>query len=111
MSCYGALQESATYLAYRAQKERAEFEHDATLEAIFFLVSRDEAAHAGFYRSMIEIDMDEDRVGTLADLAHVIALFQNARRRPAAEISRKPSPWRRRHQSARVPDAGGVSIT
>jgi len=76
MSCYGALQESATYLAYRAQKDRAEAEHDPTLEAIFFLVSRDEAAHAGFYRSMIEIDMAEDRAGTLADLAYVIANFR-----------------------------------
>jgi len=76
MSCYGALQESATYIAYRAQKDRAELEHDATLAAIFFLVSRDEAAHAGFYRAMIEIEMAEDRVGTLADLAHVIANFK-----------------------------------
>jgi acyl-[acyl-carrier protein] desaturase len=76
MTCYGALQESATYLAYRAQKDRAELEQDAPLEAIFFLVSRDEAAHAGFYRAMIEIEMDEDRRGTLADLAHVIANFK-----------------------------------
>lgn len=76
MSCYGALQESATYLAYRAQKERAELENDPTLEAIFFLVSRDEAAHAGFYRAMIEIELAEDRVGTLADLAYVIEHFK-----------------------------------
>jgi acyl-[acyl-carrier-protein] desaturase len=76
MSCYGALQESATYLAYRAQKDRAQREKDAPLEAIFFLVSRDEAAHAGFYRAMIEIEMAEDRVGTLADLANVIANFR-----------------------------------
>jgi acyl-[acyl-carrier-protein] desaturase len=76
MSCYGALQESVTYLAYRAQKDRAEVEKDPTLEAIFFLVSRDEAAHAGFYRAMIEIDMAEDRVGTLSDLAYVISNFK-----------------------------------
>ena len=76
MSCYGALQESATYLAYRAQKDRAELECDATLAAIFFLVSRDEAAHAGFYREMIAIEMAEDRAGTLADLAHVLANFR-----------------------------------
>jgi acyl-[acyl-carrier-protein] desaturase len=76
MSCYGALQESATYLAYRAQKDRAELEQDPTLAAIFFLVSRDEAAHAGFYRAMIEIEMSEDRVGTLADLAFVLANFK-----------------------------------
>lgn len=76
MTCYGALQESATYLAYRAQKDRADVEKDQTLAAIFFLVSRDEAAHAGFYRAMIEIEMAEDRRGTLADLAHVIANFK-----------------------------------
>src|SRR5271156_1279729 len=76
MSCYGALQESVTYLAYRAQKDSAELDQDATLAAIFFLVSRDEAAHAGFYRAMIEIEMAEDRVGTLADLAFVLANFK-----------------------------------
>jgi len=76
MSCYGALQESATYLAYRAQKDRAQLENDATLEAIFFFLSRDEAAHAGFYREMIQIEMDDDRAGTLADVAYVIANFK-----------------------------------
>jgi acyl-[acyl-carrier-protein] desaturase len=76
MSCYGALQEAATYLAYRAQKDRAELEDDKPLAAIFFLLSRDEAAHAGFYREMIEIEMAEDRAGTLRDLAYVIANFK-----------------------------------
>jgi acyl-[acyl-carrier-protein] desaturase len=76
MSCYGALQEAATYLAYRAQKDRAELEDDKTLAAIFFLLSRDEAAHAGFYREMIAIEMEEDRAGTLRDLAFVIANFK-----------------------------------
>jgi acyl-[acyl-carrier-protein] desaturase len=76
MSCYGALQESATYLAYRAQKDRAEVEHDETLAAIFFFLSRDEAAHAGFYREVVALELEEDRGGTLADLAHVIANFK-----------------------------------
>jgi acyl-[acyl-carrier-protein] desaturase len=76
MSCYGALQEAATYLAYRAQKERAELEDDKPLAAIFFLLSRDEAAHAGFYRELIEIEMAEDRAGTLRDLAYVIENFK-----------------------------------
>ena len=84
-----ALQESATYLAYRAQKDRAEVEKDATLEAIFFLVSRDEAAHAGFYRAMIEIEMAEDRVGTGGPRARDREL-QDARRRPDSELSREP---------------------
>ncbi len=76
MACYGALQEVATYLAYRARKDAAHSEGDAVLEAIFFHVGRDEAAHAGFYRRMIELEMSEDRSGTLADLAHVISHFK-----------------------------------
>ncbi len=76
MMCYGAIQEAATYLAYKAQRERAGSEGDVVLEAIFGFISRDEAAHAGFYRSGIEIELAEDRPGTIADLAHVISHFK-----------------------------------
>ena len=43
------------------------------LEAIFAYVSRDEAAHADFYRSVIEMEMSEDRPSTLADFAYVLS--------------------------------------
>jgi acyl-[acyl-carrier-protein] desaturase len=76
MACYGALQEAATFLAYKAQKDKATSEGDKVLEAIFFLLSRDEAAHAGFYRAAVELELDEDRGGTLADLAYVITNFK-----------------------------------
>ncbi len=76
MACYGALQESATYLAYKAQKELARNEGDEVLESIFSFISRDEAAHAGFYRALIQLELDEDRPGALADLALVIAHFK-----------------------------------
>jgi len=76
MVCYGALQEAATYTAYKAQKDLAILEGDKVLEAIFTLVSRDEAAHAGFYRAMARIELDEDRPGTIADLALVVASFK-----------------------------------
>jgi acyl-[acyl-carrier-protein] desaturase len=76
MACYGALQEAATFLAYKAQKDKAVSEGDKVLEAIFFLLSRDEAAHAGFYRAVVELELDEDRQGTLDDLAYVIANFK-----------------------------------
>ena len=36
-------------------------EGDKVLEAIFALVSRDEAAHAGFYRAMARIELEADR--------------------------------------------------
>src|SRR5713101_6656403 len=39
MACYGALQEAATFLAYKAQKDRAVNEGDKVLEAVFFFLS------------------------------------------------------------------------
>jgi len=76
MACYGALQESATFLAYKAQKDLARADGDEVLEAIFSYISRDEAAHAGYYRTVIQLELDDDRTGTLADLARVIAEFK-----------------------------------
>jgi acyl-[acyl-carrier-protein] desaturase len=76
MACYGALQEAATYLAYKAQKDQAIDEGDKVLAAIFTHVSRDEAAHAGFYRAVVELELAEDRKETLADLAYVVSRFK-----------------------------------
>jgi len=76
MACYGALQEGATYVAYRVQRESARCAGDKVLEAIFHLVGRDEAAHGGFYRAVIQLELSRDRVGTLADLADVFATFK-----------------------------------
>lgn len=76
MACYGALQEGATYVAYRVQREKARSTGDKVLEAIFHFVGRDEAAHAGFYRAMIELEMAEDREGTVTDLSDVLSGFK-----------------------------------
>jgi acyl-[acyl-carrier-protein] desaturase len=76
MGCYGALQESATYIAYKAQKEKAELDGDLVLKAIFANVAGDEAAHAGFYRKIVEIELDADRDATIRDFAHVLANFK-----------------------------------
>ena len=76
MSCYGALQEAATYSAYKAQKDRALASGDQVAAAIFHHVGSDEAAHAAFYRSLTKLDLEEDRQGTIADLIHVLANFK-----------------------------------
>jgi acyl-[acyl-carrier-protein] desaturase len=76
MSCYGALQEGVTYLAYKAQKERARLADDPVLTAIFHFVGRDEAAHGGFYRAVTGLELLQDRAGTIADLAFVVADFE-----------------------------------
>jgi acyl-[acyl-carrier-protein] desaturase len=76
MACYGALQEGATYVAYKVQKDKARCDSDEVLEAIFHFVGRDEAAHAGFYRAMIELELSHDRMGTLDDMAYVPSTFK-----------------------------------
>jgi acyl-[acyl-carrier-protein] desaturase len=76
MACYGALQEGATYAAYRHQRDNARSAGDSVLEAIFQLVGRDEAAHGGFYRAIVELELLQDRAGTVTDLAHVLATFK-----------------------------------
>lgn len=76
MACYGAIQEGATFLAYKTQRELARQSGDPVLEAIFFYLGRDEAAHAGFYRAVLELELSLDRPGTVNDLAYVIANFK-----------------------------------
>jgi acyl-[acyl-carrier-protein] desaturase len=46
------------------------------LEAIFLYVGRDEAAHAGFYREMLQLELVHTREETIADPAHVFANFK-----------------------------------
>jgi acyl-[acyl-carrier-protein] desaturase len=76
MACYAALQEGATYIAYRLQKDKAQTAGDTVLEAMFHLVGRDEAAHGGFYRAIIELELAQDRQPTIADLAEVLSNFK-----------------------------------
>lgn len=75
MNCYGALQESATYLIYAQQRDKAKRNGNEVLENIYFLVCRDEAAHRGFYKKILEFEFEEDRDGALTDLAHVVFNF------------------------------------
>jgi acyl-[acyl-carrier-protein] desaturase len=76
MYCYGAIQEAATFLGYKTLKDRAIAANDRVLGAIFTFISRDEATHAGFYRTLLGIEFSADRKGTIADLAYVISEFK-----------------------------------
>jgi acyl-[acyl-carrier-protein] desaturase len=76
MTCYGALQEMATYLIYAAQRDKYKLEGNDVLHQIFYLVARDEAAHTGFYRKVLAFEFEEDPQGTLEDLAHVAFHFE-----------------------------------
>lgn len=75
MNCYGALQESATYLIYATQRDKAKENGNELLQQIYFLVSRDEAAHRGFYQKILQFELQEDPEGAMEDLAHVVFNF------------------------------------
>ncbi len=75
MTLYGCVQEMATFVIYLKHRERAAEENCPALRSIYDFVARDEIAHCRFYQSVIRVLLEEDRQGTLADLAHVLAHF------------------------------------
>lgn len=76
MTFYGCVQEMATFVIYLKHRERAADEGDECLRTIYDFIARDEIAHCRFYQSVIKVLLEEDREGTLADMAHVFANFE-----------------------------------
>jgi acyl-[acyl-carrier-protein] desaturase len=76
MTIYGCIQEQATFVFYCKQRERAKVEGHETLWTIYNYIARDEIAHAKFYESVVKVLLEEDREGTLRDLALVSKDFQ-----------------------------------
>lgn len=76
MTFYGCVQEMATFVIYVKHRERAAAEQDECLRTVYDYVARDEIAHTRFYQGVIKVLLEEDREGTLADMAHVFANFQ-----------------------------------
>lgn len=76
MTFYGCVQEMATFVIYVKHRERAAAENDECLRAIYDYIARDEIAHCRFYQSVVKVLLDEDREGTLLDMAHVFANFE-----------------------------------
>ncbi|AUX21759.1 acyl-ACP desaturase [Sorangium cellulosum] len=76
MTFYGCVQEMATFVIYVKHRERAGAENDECLRTIYDFIARDEIAHCRFYQSVIKVLLEEDRAGTLADMAHVFANFE-----------------------------------
>jgi acyl-[acyl-carrier-protein] desaturase len=75
MTLYPMLQELTTYVFYKKHKALAQEKGDELLATIYGLIGRDEIAHFGFYAAVVRILLEEDRDGTLRDLAHVFKNF------------------------------------
>jgi acyl-[acyl-carrier-protein] desaturase len=75
MTLYPLLQELTTYVFYKKHKAFSQQKGDELLATIYGLIARDEIAHFGFYASCTRVLLEEDRDGTLRDLAHVFKHF------------------------------------
>lgn len=76
MTFYGCVQEMATFVIYVKHRERAAAANDECLRTVYDFIARDEIAHTRFYQGVIKVLLEEDREGTLADMAHVFANFE-----------------------------------
>ena len=76
MTIYGCFQEQATFVIYVKQEQRAKELGDECLATIFRLNARDEIAHCRFYEDVVKVLLEEDREGTLRDIAFVARSFQ-----------------------------------
>lgn len=76
MTFYGSVQEQATFMMYKHQRELARQRGDEVLETIYAFIARDEAAHADFYRKVTQLELAEDREGSIRDMALVFANFR-----------------------------------
>ena len=76
MTIYGCFQEMATFVIYVKQEQNAKEVGDECLATIFRLNARDEIAHCRFYQDVVKVLLEEDRLGTLKDIAHVARKFQ-----------------------------------
>jgi acyl-[acyl-carrier-protein] desaturase len=76
MTIYGCFQEMATFVIYVKQEARAKEVGDECLASIFRFNARDEIAHCRFYEDVVKVLLEEDRPGTLRDIALVAKKFE-----------------------------------
>ena len=75
MTAYGAVQEMTTFVIYKKQQALCEAENQPALASIYKLIAKDEMAHKRYYEIVLGHDLDDDREGTLKDIATVFYGF------------------------------------
>jgi acyl-[acyl-carrier-protein] desaturase len=90
MLCYTTFQELATRVHYTRLLEIIRREGGCpALEAALTLVAIDEAAHADFFRRLIEVYLQYDRPGTLEQIRRVVNTFKMPAVHLLSESSRR----------------------
>ena len=72
---YTMFQELATRLHYRNLRKVADGK-DPALDKVLELIGTDEAAHGHFFRTLVQIYLEDDREATLAAFRHVVNTFR-----------------------------------
>lgn len=75
MLFYGCIQEMSTFVTYAKHREEARKAGDECLRTIYDFIARDEIAHARFLESAVRLYLEDDRAGTIADMATVLGSF------------------------------------
>jgi acyl-[acyl-carrier-protein] desaturase len=75
MVCYSMVQEVATWLHYRNLRQVVGAQGDPALYRLLGLISVDERAHFDFFRTLVQLHLEEDRPGTLEQLRRVLNHF------------------------------------
>ena len=75
MTAYGVVQEMTTFVIYKKQQALCEAEGQLGLCEIYKLIAKDEMAHKRYYEIILGHYLDDDREGTLKDIATVFYGF------------------------------------
>jgi acyl-[acyl-carrier-protein] desaturase len=75
MVCYSMAQELATWLHYRNLRRVVGEQGDPALYHLLGLVAIDERAHFDFFRRVVQLQLAEDRPGTIEQLRRVLNHF------------------------------------
>jgi acyl-[acyl-carrier-protein] desaturase len=72
---FGCLQEMVAFVTYAKHREVARREQDECLRTLYDFLARDDIAHARFLQQALALHLEQDREGTLADMAGVLSDF------------------------------------
>ncbi|MBX7098429.1 MAG: acyl-ACP desaturase [Myxococcaceae bacterium] len=75
MTAYGVVQEMTTFIIYKKQQQLCEQQGQDGLAGIYKLIAKDEMAHTRYYEIILGHYFDDDREGTLKDIAEVFYNF------------------------------------
>lgn len=72
---YGCLQAMVAFVTYAKHREVARRAGDDVLRSLYDFFARDDIAHARFLETALKLFLEQDRAGTLRDMANVLSDF------------------------------------